>query len=268
MATADEILAMAEVAETSNVLTIDNDLRTISIPGGVTILGVESDDDVRRLHFNMPRQYGEFDLSTFAVRINYFNASNEGDVYAVTDAKTEDDAITFSWLVGRTAVAYKGSVRFIVCLKRIEDGEVVQEFNTTVASLPVLEGLETAEAIVQEHPDILENILKRLDDLELTGGVSDEQIGNAVSAYLTENPVEAGATAKQAAQIEANKTAIEELQQNGVGVQFETDATLKLEDGILSVNTADVVEEDNTLPVTSAAVYTEVGNINALLATI
>ena len=34
----------------------------------------------------------------------------------------------------------------------------------------------------------------------------------------------------------------------------------------LSVDTADKVEEDNTKPVTSAAVYTEVGNINALLA--
>ena len=36
----------------------------------------------------------------------------------------------------------------------------------------------------------------------------------------------------------------------------------------LSVDTADAVEKDNTKPVTSAAVYTEVGNINALLATI
>lgn len=36
----------------------------------------------------------------------------------------------------------------------------------------------------------------------------------------------------------------------------------------LSVDTADSVEKDNTKPVTSAAVYTEVGNINALLATI
>lgn len=52
------------------------------------------------------------------------------------------------------------------------------------------------------------------------------------------------------------------------GVQFETDDTLTLENGMLRVNTADKVEEDNTLPVTSAAVYTEVGNINALLATI
>ena len=34
------------------------------------------------------------------------------------------------------------------------------------------------------------------------------------------------------------------------------------------VSPANVVEQDNTLPITSAAVYTEVGNINALLATI
>lgn len=52
------------------------------------------------------------------------------------------------------------------------------------------------------------------------------------------------------------------------GVAFETDATLTLEDGILSVNTAKEVEQDNTLPVTSAAVFAEVGNINALLETI
>ena len=36
----------------------------------------------------------------------------------------------------------------------------------------------------------------------------------------------------------------------------------------LSVDTAAAVEKDNTKPVTSAAIYTEGGNINALLATI
>lgn len=38
--------------------------------------------------------------------------------------------------------------------------------------------------------------------------------------------------------------------------------------GVLSVTKANVVEQDNTHPITSAAVYTEVGNINALLQTI
>lgn len=73
--------------------------------------------------------------------------------------------------------------------------------------------------------------------------VSDEQIQEAVNKYLDENPVDAG-------------------------VQFETDETLTLEDGILRVNTADAVEEDNTLPITSAAVHTTVGNIEILLGTI
>ena len=52
------------------------------------------------------------------------------------------------------------------------------------------------------------------------------------------------------------------------GVDFTTDETLTLENGILSVNRATDVEKDNTLPITSAAVYETVGNINALLASI
>ena len=40
------------------------------------------------------------------------------------------------------------------------------------------------------------------------------------------------------------------------------------ENGVLSVDTATVVEEDNTRPVTSAAVSTTVGNIEILLKTI
>ena len=39
-------------------------------------------------------------------------------------------------------------------------------------------------------------------------------------------------------------------------------------DGTLSVDTAAAVEQDNTRPITAAAVDTEVGNINALLETI
>ena len=49
---------------------------------------------------------------------------------------------------------------------------------------------------------------------------------------------------------------------------FTTDETLKLEDGVLSVNTTNEVATDNTQPITSAGVATTVGNIEILLATI
>lgn len=54
----------------------------------------------------------------------------------------------------------------------------------------------------------------------------------------------------------------------GGGVDFTTDETLTLKNGVLSVNRATDVEQDNTLPITSAAVYETVGNINALLESI
>lgn len=45
-------------------------------------------------------------------------------------------------------------------------------------------------------------------------------------------------------------------------------ANLAIEDGVLSVLTADDAEPDNTRPITSAAVHTELGNIEVLLAAI
>lgn len=167
----EEALAQADVYSTreSEIITIDNDLRTITIPD--SIAGVEYDENVKRLNFQMPKQYGEFDLSEFEIRINYLNANNQGDVYEVTDNAVSGDNITFSWLIGRYALAYKGNIKFIVCLKKMDAESIVQqEFNTTVAQLTVLEGLETSEQVIQENPDIIEQILRRLDELEENGG--------------------------------------------------------------------------------------------------
>lgn len=52
------------------------------------------------------------------------------------------------------------------------------------------------------------------------------------------------------------------------GIEIQVDETLRLENGVLSVNTTDLMEQDNTLPITSAGVYATVGNIEALLKTI
>lgn len=52
----------------------------------------------------------------------------------------------------------------------------------------------------------------------------------------------------------------------GGAVPYKIGAGLKVVENELMVDTADAVEEDNTRPVTSAAVYVEIGNIEALLA--
>lgn len=151
-------------------IVINDDLRTMQIPDDIVLLGVESDDDVNKIPFQMPKEYCGFDLSTFEARINYMNANGDGDVYVVNDLADDGDnpsMMTFTWLVGRTACAYQGNTKFIVCLKKFADdnsGTVVQEFNTTVYSLPVLEGLETTEAVVQQNADIIEYLMNLMTE--------------------------------------------------------------------------------------------------------
>lgn len=54
----------------------------------------------------------------------------------------------------------------------------------------------------------------------------------------------------------------------GSGTVFEAGDGLILQNNVLSVDTANDAEQDNTRPITSAAVYTEIGNIDVLLQTI
>lgn len=54
----------------------------------------------------------------------------------------------------------------------------------------------------------------------------------------------------------------------GTKYQIGNGLILDAKTNTLAVDTADAVERDNTKPITSAGVYLEIGNINALLATI
>lgn len=65
--------------------------------------------------------------------------------------------------------------------------------------------------------------------------------------------------------------AINEAARSGGGgtkYQIGNGLILDAKTNTLAVDTADAVERDNTKPITSAGVYLEIGNINALLATI
>ena len=202
MATAEELLA-AELGE--NILTVDMDARTIVIPKGVTNIGVESDDEVLSLPFRMSRHYHGIDLSAFIIRINYLNAKKGGDAYEVKNPKLTDDTIEFEWIVGRNAATYKGNVMFNVCCKEVDsEGVVLREFNTTVATLPVLEGLETLESVVPDHLDLLEQWHTMLfgagDTIEQqiinTGNTIKQEVTDSGTAYV-EQIVNAGNTVKQ-----------------------------------------------------------------------
>lgn len=178
MATANELLS-TEACD--DILVVDLESRSIIIPKTVTVLGVEADDETRVLHFRVPRYYCSVDLSEFAIRVNYRNAIGEPDLYIVTDATIDGDTISFDWVVGRHAFVKKGTVKFSVCLKDVFEGIVTREFNTTIATLPVLEGLETGEAVVDLGYDAIEQIR---DELFGVGDSAEQHIKDAENEAL------------------------------------------------------------------------------------
>lgn len=253
-------------------LVIDNDLRTIIIPAGITIIGVESDDGVNRLHFKMPRTYGEFDLSEFTIRINFMNRKKVNGIYVanaykdgtylVDDAEVDGDYIKFSWLVGRNAVKYMGDTKFIVCLKKTDsDGIVVKEFNTSLAILPSLEGLEVGTPEPDEDDkDVIAQLLAITEakSNEAVQAVEDaktqalEEIAQAGGVAIDDTLTESGQAADakvvgdKFSQLSEDNTNLDNrlktLEQGGTGgTGLSTEAIDKLEEvgNYLAYTTAD-----------------------------
>lgn len=122
------------------------------------------------------------DLSAMHLYINYQNANGQKYPYLIEDVQTDGDYITFSWLIGPDVVAYKGQVKFILCAKK----DANLEWNTTLAEGTVLEGLEATDEVVDRNPDIIEQILTRLDNVT---EIPQEKVSSAVEEYMAKNPI-------------------------------------------------------------------------------
>lgn len=165
--TAEELLAQMESeimplsVESPDKCVIDPESREIVIPETYQIFGVESDEKVERIEFECPKIVGDnIDLSKLQIRINYQNANGDKDQYIVEDVETNGDNIEFSWLLSRKVTMYRGTVNFVVCAVKVSGETIQNEWNTTLATSQVLEGLEvdTPEP-TEEQSDVITQLL-------------------------------------------------------------------------------------------------------------
>lgn len=190
MATALDLLMSTKedvnlLSEESDICTIDAKTRAIFVPSTIVVGGVQSDKNAERIKFSCSKIVGDnLDLSKFSVRINFENVSSVDfnvsikDQYICDDVAVDGENVTFSWLIGRNAARYMGTVRFIVCaVKTDSDSNISVEWNTAIAEVPVLEGIEIDQPqIGQEEKDVINQLL------ELTKSTSAEAVQNVNSA--------------------------------------------------------------------------------------
>lgn len=188
--TLEEALLASATGTSDDILEINADTRSITVPESEKIFGVESDQNVERKKFRCPKIVGDnIDLSALQLYINYENGNGEKDAYMVQDASVDGKYITFSWILSRNVTAYRGTVKFIVCAKKADSsGNLSNEWNTTIAEGTVIEGLETVPYIAGNNPDVIGYLLGRMDEVEKL--TTPETMQKYVNAYLAEHKIE------------------------------------------------------------------------------
>ncbi len=139
-------------------LTIDPNTRRVTVPVVEQTFGVQNDTQAVRKYFKCARYVGAgLDLAGMFLRVNFRNANGEVDAYLVDDVAVSGDEVTFSWLLSKKVTAYQGQISFVVCAV---SGRGLPEWNTTLATGNVLQGLEPDSAAVEaETADVIAQLL-------------------------------------------------------------------------------------------------------------
>lgn len=139
------------------MIKIDVDKRYWQIPKEECFLGVESDDKVKILQFELSKNefHDGLNFTDCNCFINYKNEDNDTIPYGITDMELQEDGtVTFTWQVSRGATIFKGNTFAVLCAKKVrDDGTITNEWNSRIGSFTVAKGLEPSSSIT-EVPEI------------------------------------------------------------------------------------------------------------------
>lgn len=166
-----------ETIDSNEYCMLESDTtRKILIPEKYSIFGVESDEKVKTVKFAFPRYVddGRLDLMDYQICINYKTANpdteNNTDKTRAQNIHTVGDYIVFEWLLSRRVTQYKGTITFIVCaITPNDDGTIITEWNTTLATSESIEGLEVSpnENEEEQARDLLTELLEILNETKI-----------------------------------------------------------------------------------------------------
>lgn len=164
MPTAEELFSTGEPH-----IVIGSD-RKITVPDSLKRIAVQFDHNIETVTFDCPRYWDDVDISTMKIYINYMRPDGKPGKYAAINVVVDDADDTlmhFDWTISRNVSEVKGNLSFLVCSKNVDDeGNEVNHWNSELnRDLTVSEGLECEPTLLEEYPDIITQILTRLDSI-------------------------------------------------------------------------------------------------------
>lgn len=182
MSQAEDLLNSLSAGGVLDVLTeshivVDND-RHVIVPEQLKDIAVQFDHNIETVTFDCPRYFDGHDFTTMHVYINYMCPDKSKGQFLcenVTIDETDENIIHFDWTIQRSITQAIGKISFLICIKKIDDkGKLLYRWSSRLnQEMFVLEGLECSIGeLTQENPDVIEQILLKLDTISEYGGFS------------------------------------------------------------------------------------------------
>lgn len=188
------------VHDTSVDFIINPDTRTIVSQSQTKPTLVKNDHNSEEFLFEIPRYIEGHDMmETNRIEVHYINISSANreqiiGVYEVENLKvseTNEDTLTFSWIVSMNSTKYAGPLSFVIRFACLNDTEIDYAWNTTPnTDVVVSDSIYNGEAVIEEYYDLLEQWEKKIgvgvSDVEQTVRSEDPGGVNVITLILTD----------------------------------------------------------------------------------
>lgn len=175
--------------------------RFIIVPDELKRIAVQYDHNMRTVTFDCPRYYDGRDMSKMKVYINIAGPNGTRSSYIADNVKVDyfdTNIMHFDWTITRAITEDKGNMAFLVCIRKADsDGNEENHWNSELnTEMYISEGMEYEESFEYEYPDIVSQLLQRMDDVE--GLATPEAMQGYADTWLNEhgNEVIAGVQTK------------------------------------------------------------------------
>lgn len=180
--TEDQIAAYTADPASEEHIIVGAD-RIITVPDSLKRIAVQFDHNIETVTFDCPRYWDGHDMSKMAIYINYMRQDNVRGSYAATNVtidETDDKIMHFDWTISGNVTEVKGNISFLICIKKTDDeGLETNHWNSELnQEMGVSQGLECEESIFEQYPDLITQLLLKMDDLGQLLVVSDDGNGN------------------------------------------------------------------------------------------
>lgn len=187
----DSGISIATADPTNEEHIVIDSNRNIYVPESLRRIAVQYDHNIETVTFDCPRYWDGIDMSGMKIFINYVRSDGKTGCYhaePVTVDEIDTNIMHFDWTISRNVTEASGGLLFLICIKTTdEEGNDVNHWNSEInRQMSISEGLEVDETINKLYPDIITQLLVRMDAVEADNGSTREYIDSGLEREVSE----------------------------------------------------------------------------------